>query len=117
MLWYLGRVEWWYENRKLREVKLSQLITLVKEPALRDKEILYFYGAHEGKERYRPTVSRFIFYSKHNMEFGHMRKLFSVNAVSADKRQLGGLEAAKAVIEKKLPSRILVQWKGEFGMS
>lgn len=77
VLYVVWKISWWYEDIKLEEQRLEELILHIKEPRLRDLEVLDFYGTHKGWEWQGGGVAKFIFHSESNIKFPHMRMVYT----------------------------------------
>jgi hypothetical protein len=101
VLYVLWKISWWYEDIKLEEQRLEELILHIKEPILRDLEILSFYGIHKGWEWQGNGAARFIFYSKNNMYFPNMRKVLATPI-----KERRNADSVKAMLEKDIGQNI-----------
>ena len=97
VLYVAWKISWWYEDTQLEKQRLEELILHIREPALRDLEILDFHGTHKGWEWQGGSVARFIFYSKTNIYFPNMKKVFAIPYNEMRKPYL-----AKSIIEKQI---------------
>lgn len=65
------KANWWIDDLALKKSGVDELVMLVKQPALKNAEILSFFGTHEGEER-DDFVKRYVFYSQNSIEFPYM---------------------------------------------
>jgi hypothetical protein len=95
VMYVVWKMVWWYEDVQLEEQRLEELILHIKEPRLRDLEILDFHGTHKGWEWQGSGVARFVFFSESIMKFPQMKKVFAIPIIEES-----GAYKTKAIIER-----------------
>lgn len=77
-IYLIYKVDFWIEDRAINKSGIEDLIVLLKQPNLKQYDILYFYGSHEGRERDN-KVRNYVFFSKAPIEFQNLSLLTSSN--------------------------------------